>query len=91
MNNKMASSVSKSEIAKRLGKRMKSDDETASAWLEALTETFYEIFKQGQGASLTGFGSFYLDRRGDSCAFKFNPSQKLRALFGWSSTYKGKL
>jgi hypothetical protein len=24
-------------------------------------------------------------------AFKFNPGQKLRALFGWSSSYKGTL
>jgi hypothetical protein len=23
--------------------------------------------------------------------FKFNPSQRLRALFGWSSTYRGPL
>jgi DNA-binding protein HU-beta len=23
--------------------------------------------------------------------FKFNPPQRLRKLFGWSSTYKGKL
>jgi DNA-binding protein HU-beta len=27
----------------------------------------------------------------DSWVFKFNPCQKWRALFGWSSTYKGEL
>jgi len=26
-----------------------------------------------------------------SWVFKFNPSQRLRALFGWSSTYRGSL
>jgi len=87
----MASAASKREIVEILAKRMNSDEETASSWLEGVTETLYEIFKRNQGASLTGFGSFYLDRRRDSCVFKFNPSQKLRALLGWSSTYKGKL
>ena len=36
-------------------------------------------------------GGFYVSPRGDTWAFKFNPGQKLRALFGWSSTYKGEL
>jgi hypothetical protein len=49
------------------------------------------VFKSGKGLSLSGFGGFYLDRRRESTAFKFNPGQKLRALFGWSSKYKGKL
>jgi DNA-binding protein HU-beta len=87
----VATAASKNDIVKRLAKRMTSDEVTAAAWLEAVTETLFQIFRENKGARITGFGSFYLDRRGDSCAFRFNPSQKLRALFGWSSTYKGKL
>ena len=70
---------------------MCADEETAGLWLDAVTDTIYEIFKSGYGASLSDFGTFYLDRRKSSTAFKFNPSQKLKKLFGWSSTYKGKL
>jgi DNA-binding protein HU-beta len=30
-------------------------------------------------------------KHGESVTLRFNPSQRLRALFGWSSTYKGDL
>ena len=87
----MGSSISKKEIVNRLALKMHTDEETAKIWLDGVTETLFETFKEGHGATLTGFGSFYLDRRGSSTAFKFNPSQKLKKLLGWSSSYKGKL
>ena len=87
----MAERVTKEEVVRRLAKKMRTDDATAEAWLEATLETMYQVFKSGKGLSLSGFGGFYVDRRGESTAFKFNPGKKLRTLFGWSSTYKGKL
>ncbi len=87
----MAYSRSKKEIVEELALKMDTDEETASRWLQGVTDTLYETFKSGYGASLTGFGSFYLDRRGSSTAFKFNPSQKLKKLLGWSSSYKGEI
>lgn len=85
----MANSRSTKELIEELALKMNTDNETASRWLDGVTDTLYETFKSGYGASLTGFGSFYLDRRRGSTAFKFNPSQKLKKLFGWSSTFKG--
>lgn len=70
---------------------MNTDEKTASGWVDGVTDTLYETFREGQGVSLTGLGSFYLSVRGASCAFKFNPSQKLRKLLGWSSSYTGDL
>ena len=70
---------------------METDDATAEAWLEATLDAMYQVFKSGKGLSLSGFGGFYVDRRGESTVFKFNPGQKLRAVFGWSPAYKGKL
>lgn len=87
----MAERINKEEFVRRLAKKMKTDAETAEAWLDATLETMYQVFKSGKGISLPGFGGFYLDHRRDSTAFKFNPGQKLKALFGWSSTYKGNL
>jgi DNA-binding protein HU-beta len=87
----MAAHIKKDEFVRRLAKKMGTDDATAGAWLEATLEAMYQVFKSGKGLSLAGFGGFYLDRRRESTAFKFNPGQKLRALFGWSSQYKGKL
>lgn len=87
----MANRIEKKELLARLAKRMKTDEKTAAEWLDAMTTTLYEVFKEGAGVTLPGFGGFYLERKRNGCAFKFNPGQRLRALFGWSSTYKGKL
>ena len=47
-------------------------------------------FRSGCGLTLPGFGGFYLDRRRESWAFKFNPGQKLRALLA-GPPYRGPL
>lgn len=86
----MAERMDKKEFVKLIAKRMKTDEVTAELWLNTIIDAIYDVFKMGKGLTLTGLGGFYLDRRQDGCAFKFNPSQKLRALFGWSSTYSGK-
>jgi DNA-binding protein HU-beta len=54
-------------------------------------EEIYQALKQGESVSLRDFGTFYVRPERESWVFKFNPSQKLRKLFGWSSTYKGQL
>jgi len=87
----MSDRIQKKEIIQRLAQRMETDEKTAEAWLEAFTDTLYEAFKEGRSVTLPGFGGFYVKPKGETWAFKFNPGQKLRALFGWSSTYKGKL
>ncbi len=87
----MSDRLQKKDIVKRLSERTDTDEKRAEAWLDAVTDTLYEAFKEGHSVTLPGFGGFYLKRRGSSCAFKFNPGQKLKALFGWSSTYTGKL
>jgi DNA-binding protein HU-beta len=87
----MAERIETKAFVPPLALRMQTDEAVASAWLEATLETLYENFKAGKGVTLTGFGGFYVQPRGDTWAFKFNPGQKLRALFGWSSSYKGSL
>ena len=87
----MGRAIPKKEFIQRLALQMNTDEKTAMSWMEGVTETIWDTFKEGRGAPLIGLGSFYLDPRGDSSAFKFNPSQKLRKLLGWSSTYKGEL
>jgi nucleoid DNA-binding protein len=87
----MADRIEKKVFVQQLAKRMNSDEKVASEWLEATSETLYENFKAGRGVTLKGFGGFYVQPKGRTWAFKFNPGQKLKALFGWKSTYKGKL
>ncbi len=70
---------------------MGTDGEIAESCLDAITETLYEAFKEGLSVTLPGFDSFYIQPKHESWVFKFNPGQKIKALFGWSSSYKGKL
>ena len=87
----MAERIKKKEFIHRLAGRMQTDEDTAAQWLDGVLEEMYRTFRSGYGLTLPGFGGFYLDRRRESWAFKFNPGQKLRALFGWSSSYRGPL
>ena len=89
----MAERIATKAFIHQLARRMQTDDTVAAAWLAATVETLYDNFKAGKGVTLTGLGGFYVQPkgRGRTWAFKFNPGQKLRALFGWASSYTGRL
>jgi nucleoid DNA-binding protein len=87
----MADRIQKKGVAQRLARRMGTNEQTAEVWLDAFTDTLYEAFKEGRSVTLPGFGGFYVRRHHEAWVFKFNPGQKLRALLGWSSSYKGGL
>ena len=87
----MNSRIQKKEVLRLMAQRMGADEKTAEAWLDAFTDTLYEAFKEGRSVTLPGLGGFYVRPERETWVFKFNPAQKLRALFGWSSTYKGKV
>ncbi|MCL4302337.1 MAG: HU family DNA-binding protein [Anaerolineae bacterium] len=87
----MAARIQKKEIVSRIAKRMVTDETTAEAFLDATIEVLYEAIKAGESVTLPSLGGFYVRPEPDSWVFKFNPGQKLRALFGWSSSYTGEL
>lgn len=86
------SNIKKKEFVKLLANKMNADEKMAEVWVDAFTDTLCDCFKSQRGVVITNLGTFYLriTSRGDSI-FKFLPSQKLRALFGYSSTYRGDL
>ena len=85
----MTDRIEKDKLARRLAVRMQTDAATATAWIDGVVEALYESFKAGESVTLRGFGSFYVRPERSSWVFRFNPGQRLRALFGWSSSYKG--
>jgi DNA-binding protein HU-beta len=87
----MAERVDTPELVGRVARRLDRDGETVGEIVDGFLEEIYAALKGGEGVSLRGFGSFYVRAGRDSWVFKFNPSQRLRALFGWSSTYRGPL
>jgi hypothetical protein len=88
----MPENIKKKEFAALLAQKMKVSEKTAEKWIDAFSDTLYECFKKQRGVVISNLGTFYLriTSHGDSI-FKFLPSQKLRALFGYSSTYRGDL
>ena len=74
-------------VAQRTGQEVKVVDKVVDAFLDEI----YQALKRGNGVTLKNFGGFYVRPERESWVFKFNPCQKWRALFGWSSTYKGEL
>lgn len=63
-------------------------DGVVDAFLNEIYERLSAAFKCGQGVTIINFGGFYVCPERESRVFKFNPCQKWRALFGWSSIYK---
>ena len=82
--------IRKKDLIKRVATRMKTNEVTAQLWIDTVLDTLYDSFKVGQGVTLPGSGGFYVKPDRQTWALKFSPGQKLRAQFGWSSTYKGK-
>jgi DNA-binding protein HU-beta len=87
MNNR----IEKIDLIKRVAQRTGHDQAIVTEIVDTTFEEIYEAFKREEKVSIRNFGTFYIDVRRSGTVFKFNPAQRLRALFGWSSTYKGQL
>ena len=87
----MSERVDKEELIARVSRRVTKGTGTVGEIVDATVEEIYEALKQGESVSLRNLGTFYVRPERNSWVFKFNPSQRLRKLFGWSSTYKGEL
>jgi DNA-binding protein HU-beta len=87
----MADRIEKPQLVLLAAQRVNQDVDTVTESVDAFLEEICEALKRGESVSLRGFGSFYVRPERASWVFRFNPSQRLRALFGWSSTYRGPL
>ena len=84
-------SINKQELIRRVCQQVNPDEKVIEEILDATLEEIYQSLKQGERVNLRNFGTFYIQFKRSSTVFKFNPSQRLRKLFGWSSTYKGEI
>jgi DNA-binding protein HU-beta len=87
----MTGRIEKAELVSLVSQRTSQEAQTVDEIVDAFLDEIYQALKRGDSVSLRGFGSFYVRSHPDTWVFKFNPSQRLRALFGWSSTYRGEL
>lgn len=87
----MTDRIDKTALVRLVSQRVHRKAELVEKIVDTLLEEIYQALKRGDSVSLRDFGSFYIRPEPTSWVFKFNPSQRLRKLFGWSSTYRGQL
>ena len=85
----MANHIDRDTLVRLVSQRCGEDVETVGVIVDAFLDEIYQSIKRGEGVTLKNFGSFYVRPEPESWVFKFNPSQKWRAVLGWSSIYKG--
>ena len=87
----MTGRIEKPELVALVAQRTNHDPALVETIVDGVIEEIYAALKRGESVSLRNFGAFYVREEPESWVFKFNPSQRLRRLFGWSSTYRGDL
>jgi DNA-binding protein HU-beta len=80
--------MDKKELVRRVSQRVEQETGIVETVIDAMMEEIYESLQQGDSVSLRNFGTFYVRVEPKNWVFKFNPSQRLRKLFGWASTSK---
>ncbi|MEL6719709.1 MAG: HU family DNA-binding protein [Bacteroidota bacterium] len=84
-------SIKHKEFVKLYAERMNCGEANAEKYLDGFVDTIYALMKQKSSITIQNFGKFYVSQRRESTAFRFNPSQKMKVILGWSSSYKGKV
>ena len=84
----MSDRITKKELVQRVARQVGAEADVETV-IDATLEEIYQALKKREKVSLYNFGTFYIDKRRSGTVFKFNPGQRLRAAFGWASTYKG--
>ncbi len=79
------------EFVKLYAQKMNCSEQNAEKYLNGCIDTIYDLMKDKSSITIQNFGKFYVSQRRGSTAFKFNPSQKMKAILGWSSSYKGEI
>jgi DNA-binding protein HU-beta len=85
----MSDRIEKPDVVRLVVQRTSRQPALVEEILDAALEEIYAAFKRGESVSLRNFGSFYVRPATEQWVFRFNPAQRLRKLFGWSSTYRG--
>ncbi|MEW6610423.1 MAG: HU family DNA-binding protein [Patescibacteria group bacterium] len=82
--------VDTDELINRVAAETGLSQKTVEKITSSLFEQMTHYLEQCRPINIKDFGTFFIRPTTPTRTFKFNPSQRLRAIFGWSSTYKGK-
>lgn len=81
------------EFLKAYAKKRNIKEGTAQKHLDDMLHILNEEFKKGESVTIQNLGKFYCKegRYSDTKVFKFTPAAKIKAVLGWSSTYRGEI
>ena len=82
----MSDRINRDKLIRLTAQRTDQHIEVVDKVVDAFLDEIYQAIKRGQSFTLKNFGGFYVRPERESWVFRFNPCQKWRALFGWSST-----
>ncbi len=83
--------MNEKELISNIVKETGVDAEVVEKVFNATNEQIVQSLKNCESVTIRNFGRFYIraGRHSSSMVFKFSPSQRLRKILGWASTYKG--
>lgn len=84
----MSERINKDTLITRVSDQTGQSAEMITHIIDAFLDEIFHTLQQGESVTLKNFGNFFVRPGHDKWTFKFNPSQKWRTLFGWSSTHK---
>ncbi len=79
------------QFVKLYAQELECSEADAARYLKAFTDVLLGEMNARQKVTIQHLGGFYVEEKKSSTAFRFNPSQRLKAILGWSSTYTGVL
>lgn len=85
----MPKRVGKADLVRRIAQETAHDPAVVDTIVDATFAEIAAALVGGTPVMVRDFGTFYVRVERDGSVFRFNPSQRLRAAFGWSSTYRG--
>ena len=82
--------MNEKELIQNIARETGADIEVVEKVFNATIEEIFQSLKNRESVTIRNFGRFYIrPGHSETMVFKFSPSQKLRKILGWSSTYKG--
>ena len=84
--------MNEKEIIQNIVKETGIEEKTVENVFNITIEQIVQSLKNCESVTVRNFGRFYIDQgQGKTKIFTFSPSQRLRKIFGWTSTYKGEV
>jgi DNA-binding protein HU-beta len=85
----MPERVGKADLVERAAQQTGRDTTAVTAVVDATFAEIAAALADDAPVTIRALDTFYVRVERDRSVFRFNPSQRLRAAFGWSSSYRG--